>query len=1083
LNIKKYSSFFDISLKYFEFNSVYDGVSLKNEKICLDNGLKINLYDVLENPKDCSFNKKTGMVLTDYYETSSVFIGNSDIENSFPSYLESSISSLDSLFYTPSSGRLYKTSFENTDNILIFNFYNDFLTIENNKSEYLTYTINNELLFQFKTSPISNFQKFEFLINKNSLILFPYNTNKSKVVVTTNPLQLSAYNYASFQQNISSYYLKFDNYKTTDFNQTLNSFTITYKNNPIENIDTLNYESNYYKQNFLLLFPYEYQFNSKYPIYIHGLKNYQTPEYDYSKNPFGYDDIPRLRRTYDSIFTGTNQYGGTENVFLGYRSNTQVMTFKKDIETIFFYPITSERKHIQESGLIEDGAKSGDVPFESDRVCIDNIDYSEYIPQSSLPESVKKFDGTWACSWLSGNSNNSIWMDRYYNAAYYTLNQALSTNNKVYNPHHINIESNVWDEPSQMFFEPGVRYKFFRYGEKTNFEYVKSFDSEFDNNLSSKILHIEKWNSDDLIDSSIYKNDGKIFFNSNENLKNDFLVLDGKNHVIFSDKNLTTQTNNFTVSLWVNVDDWGDITGEQIFGNYYDGGFGLINNSDINIPTFTIVDNKNNRVATFNYRLLRLQNTEIEFSPNQKNKIIQKYSNFEYWIFDTFNLSAKKYDIEGKILNVIESSFLSNYIQQIDQVESDSNKNIYLFDKSTKILLKLNPGGNFISFNLLTKESFQIDLNDQIVDVAGSYSSIDQNNNLWEIVGGNLYKNGLLFATIGNVQNISFDAENNLWILHEYDKISKLNTTTEKFEFSIRIGNQSNLSLDSCDFVERLRNINFLRIPSNNCNLNKTQDVAVIFDEFEQVIYILTQTGMLLTKLNLKSISNKCEFYANGDFTGYQHTRKYENNNKNLSFKFQISNLNDIQIHSLSYPTNLFYKGWHLFSFVFNSDDGYAKYYIDSMLVDEVYFPNTYSLHQKYKPPFLLGANNLKNKVLNDLIGINDGYKFYGKVSDLRFYNKVLSKNQIEAIYKYSPFSIKISDMKWNVPVGERNFIECIDQWYKMQITGSKSKYFNINIRNMDIDDSMKVIIEKSLKNAINKIIPSYNAINKINWM
>ena len=51
-----------------------------------------------------------------------------------------------------------------------------------------------------------------------------------------------------------------------------------------------------------------------------------------------------------------------------------------------------------------------------------------------------------------------------------------------------------------------------------------------------------------------------------------------------------------------------------------------------------------------------------------------------------------------------------------------------------------------------------------------------------------------------------------------------------------------------------------------------------------------------------------------------------------------------------------------------------------------------------------------------------------------------------------------------------------------MQITGSKSKAFNIKLHNIPVDDSLKAIIENSLKNVVKKIIPSYTFLNKIEW-
>ena len=736
--------------------------------------------------------------------------------------------------------------------------------------------------------------------------------------------------------------------------------------------------------------------------------------------------------------------------------------------------------------MVEDGAKSGEIPFESDRLYINKIDYSEFLPSQSDVISINRFDGTWACSWLSGNSiGDSVWLDRYYNSAYYTLDQALSSETKVYNPKIIDIDTNIWDELSNMYLEKGVRYSYYRVGDQTFSDYVSAYDYDYNNSDGSKLLHVNKWDSNPLKDVSPYKNDGALFYNSPDNLKTDHWVLDGSNHALFSTSKGLLNTSKFTTSLWVNVDDWTNIRGEQIFGNYYNSGYGLINSSALTAPTLTISENVSGNFNTLNYRLLNINTVGITNVANQENKIIQKLPNFDYWVFDCVNIIGRKYDVEGKFLSITDNTVIITHISKIDQVEIDSSQNIYLSDISTNKIVKLDSDGVYVTFYAFTGSSFQIDIEDQLISCYGEYSAIDSSNSLWEIVGGNLYKEQQIYGNIGSVQQISFDAFDNLWILHGQDTISKLNTLTNTFEFSLRIGMRSSMIENPCVLAalpQNHRTIDFLKTPDVGIS-----DVAVIVDTFDNEVYILNQSGKMLSKISLKPFvtNSDFQFYAQGDFTGYQYLRKYGATDKSLSWKFKISKPDSSsEYHSLSYPTDNLFKGWHMFSFVFDSSNGSAEYYVDSILVDSLQFSkNVYNIKFDYKSSLLLGASNIKNKVLNDVIGIQNGYKFIGSVSDLRIYSKSLSQNQLRAIYHNSPnFSYKIDNLYWNIPTGERNFVECVNQWYKMQITGSKSKAFNIKLHNIPVDDSLKTIIENSLKNVVRKIIPSYTFLNKIEW-
>jgi hypothetical protein len=51
-----------------------------------------------------------------------------------------------------------------------------------------------------------------------------------------------------------------------------------------------------------------------------------------------------------------------------------------------------------------------------------------------------------------------------------------------------------------------------------------------------------------------------------------------------------------------------------------------------------------------------------------------------------------------------------------------------------------------------------------------------------------------------------------------------------------------------------------------------------------------------------------------------------------------------------------------------------------------------------------------------------------------------------------------------------------------MQLPGSKSKYFNINIHNLDVNDDVKILIEDAIKNNIKKISPNNVELYNINW-
>jgi hypothetical protein len=568
--------------------------------------------------------------------------------------------------------------------------------------------------------------------------------------------------------------------------------------------------------------------------------------------------------------------------------------------------------------------------------------------------------------------------------------------------------------------------------------------------------------------------------------------LDGQNHAVFPSTEELLNTEQFTVNLWINVKDWKKIEGNQIFGNFYDSGYGLMNGSSLTTPIFTLSENVSGIGITSNYKINIINNTILNSLPKAQNKIIQRLSNFDCWIFDCYNLVAVKYDIEGKILKTTTNSdILKQYLNTITQVEIDEYENLYIFDKNTKNVVILNPNGEFLNYQYLGSEGFQINTFNQIVLSVSDISAIDNDGVLWEALGNNLYKDKKIYGTIGTINQMSFDDFNNLWILHDQDKITKLNVTKDLFEFTHRLGIRTNLPENYCliSFLKEnktVRTINFLRIPKNS--LGDMHDVAIIIDVFENQCYVMSQSGKLLNKIPLRAFtqSSTFKFYAEGDFTGYQYLRKFEKSGSYFSWKFKLAQPNslDSRLYNLNYSIENLYKGWHQFTFVFDSLNGYAKSLIDGIEVSSVEFEKQkYSLYFDYRSNLLLGAATIKNKVLNDVLNLKESYKFVGEITDLSIYSRALTNNQCRNLYNINSISDKIKALSWNISVGERNYIEKITHWFKMQLTGSKSKYFNIKIHNLKLDDQQKGLFEKSLKNVIGKISPSYTNLNKLEWL
>jgi hypothetical protein len=1141
----------------------------KFEVLKTKDGATFGLNECLRNFKDTTFNKRTGMFLTDITTASKILEDSTSPEDYAPlTEIYSPICTVDRandqiISISPKTRELYVT-FRNATTIkgnianvntadnfrFIFfkdtthtfaNAEEDFVSISSayyNQTNtsipdqfFLTWnSSNNKLTFQPQIHPPSASQRFSYLKSNKGICLFKPDTNFSFIVDRVNS---SDFPYGVFQfrdylsESHSNYalppssFLKFVSYndlviKNKDIvDSHLTKYQINKLDYQQEILPDSQIKAQSYVQNFLGLFPVENPTLNKnhatYDLQIHGLKNYQTPEYNYSFNKNYIDGYSGAHRLYDRIFSGSNQREGLVNVHLGYSANTSEIKFLKDQETPFNFAPTSYRIPLSSAGLIEDGAIPGHHPFVSDRIYFKQMDYNGQIQGMPQPSSINKLSNTWLCAWLSGSeTSNAVWMDRFYNSGYYTFEQALTADITTYRDRILPDQSYIIDTPSTMYLEPGAFYRYYHSGLQTSQNYVPFLDGSFNSTLGSKILHISSWDSNPLNDLSFNHNNGLVYPSNYINSEKDYWELTGSNHAIFPARTVLLEERHLTASLWVNTSDWSNIQGSQIFGNFYNSGFGLINETSLSAPLIAFGDKSTGQVYNLNYKFKIVNSSDTLFNnsvPNN-NLIICRLPDFTYWTFDTKNGIGTKYDIEGRRIKTLSQRFL-----KIDQIEVDGDYNLYLYQSYKKRVSVLTAGGDLltgISYRLKKHSVQRIELfkyknipQISIIEIFGNASVIDNENNIWQCLGKNLYKssydpltdlhsNPVFYATLGITQQITCDSHNNIWILHDQDKVSILKPSQQLFK-TFRIGKRSGLPEDPClTNTNRFRYINFVKIPQASivdCASYNYEDLAVLLDIRDNELMLIDLNGDLITRLDLTSLyglkSNKPIFCADGDFTGYQILRRFKSNNKNLSWKFYTAYTNgkNPQAFNLQYDTNLLHPGWHHFVFVFDAENESAKYYIDSVLVDEISIDPFRQLWFNYRSSLSLGVESVKNSNLNDLINIQDAYKFVGKIADLRLYNKPLSPGDISQLY----FSFKYSDNRkpllWNMTTGKRNYIEKIEHWLQLQLPGSKSKYFNINIHNFKATPDVQTIIEDAIRKNIAKLAPAYTSLYKINWL
>jgi hypothetical protein len=1422
----------DIYWNPVDFSIVGEQFSLKRNSITFSNGMSFNVFEFLKNIKDISFNNKNGIILTDLNKNSNI-LEDKETPKTITELkiIESPIvSSYDNSTYRIFNNILSAVN-DNTYTLndkLIFEILDDNnLLIKNNNGLYLTNTDDINLVFNTRITPLDPSQTFNYLLGEDYITLFSSDSNYTNIITENydRKIILSNFSQSTIPQNSIFKLVSYSN-QDRGYNSLTDSFIVKYDANPLINqkqliIKTKDFD---YHQNYLGVFPDEnFTLNDKghavFDLYFHPLKNYQTTEYDYNNN--------KINRIYNKIYSGTNQSKGLEKIHLGYQTSAIKIEFQPNQLTPFYFSPTSDSLPLSSSGLIEDGAIAGEFPYTSDRLFTSIKSNFKELQEISTFNTTNS-NNRYLCSWLSNKNDKKTWYDRYYNSAYYTVEQALTSSNLLYNDKDPNLPY-LYDIPSETFLTPGSLYEYYHVGKNDSINFLNDLDVSYKNEklTHSNVLSITNWLSSPIIDDSTYKNDGLAFEQNYSNFKGDYWHLDGSNHAVFPAKSSLLQNDKLSVSLWINVEDWSNINGYQIFGNYYDSGFGLICDSRSFAPLITLANSSTGKIYSFNYRFGQVSTVQAPSGVN----VINRMSDLSYWLFDTADKIGYRYSVDDKFLFSVKLDSVS----QIDQIEFDGNENIYVYDNNSKTYVVLDKNGDFVRSGNIPKNSnrLEIDLNNNIIPIFGNASVIDNLNNIWETIGTNLYKNREVYAIVGNTSQIICDNSNNIWLLGTDDSFTKINAdgtigvvnrfsktvlddpnncppppnitpplliqldedlpflstnnkkniVTKTFQEILITEKRNARILPKTPPTQRIRNIGVINVPSNAftnvCSLTSAgiEDRIVIIDSTDNEAYILDNNGEPISKINFNGIlgpDENASFFAYGDFTGYEIIRKFSNSHvtNNFSWKFSIaqnstgilntesvdniinkintiiqnknntpmtspsggsnptrinaantllvnkSNLqqrvinfinnkypsmfnnssvleskyyrdigyiidavaadinnnanhrsvevgnmyfsqifnnntvpvipqnelsptidaitvlgsymaslvsdfgikskiidncatvvfpllnngkllnyvpagnpskndlmladeiakNKIQLQnsitayvqangyfsdssllskftidtgfiidsiihdlttgvnarsieyalaywnsvttslpsnniqnqiiktvdafnqlktliksitvkatdqrllSLKYPVSNLPKGWHNFVFTFDSTLGTACYYIDGILIDNVNFPRNYQLFYNYRTSLLLGATTIKNTILNNLLNVDNGYKFVGDVGELRMYNIYLNQNDVQQIYYASRFTLEQRSLKWNMNVGKRNYIEEITNWFQFKLPTNKSKYFNINIHNLNVNGNVKNNIELAIRSIIDKLSPANTSLYKIKW-
>ena len=734
----------EITLNYGYDNSI----SMSSGVVHTFDNLDFSNSTILASAKDVTLNRDQLLILTDSVKFQDCF--NPIFEPSPEQYVYSSLirNSTGNYLYVTNpintGGSISTTS--NLNSATVFNFYfpasantvQIFYTIENTDgSSTNLYLINNSNTNTISGNVITglntNYYTYYYILSASSLSLITLNPLMSGkwlngalafntlTAPTPNDLAVPATNI-----------FKATRFSNENFNYDLQKLgqSDLVKYDKIGNSLAINNNSGSLEYNYLITSAFKTLSADTQSLSanVAVLKNYYSPQHDQT----ALLNIPL--RSYTKIYTGLNETDGHDKVHLGYNASTTKIDFFKDGSTYFHYPNNTQTISLSTSTLADYGAYADITPFRSDKIFKKVANYKNYTNWGNSTNNPQ--NGMYLCSWLSAGTTSTgglnttakpVWVDRYYDPRHVNTTginlSTIATLSALLTDSTNNYPNLIWDVPTSLTLEPGVLYYYHRIGESDNESIVDS--------LSGLLYHIDEWGPN-LINKAVYLpynsvdtlTAGKItsFTNSNSaidsTVKTPYYIINDTYGYINNDDHDFADNKGNTLSFFAYNNDWSNLKGDQILGNYFGGGMGIFVNTPILTPFFTVgaYDHalSTGTVRTFNadFTLLNYE-TYTTFSSagdtpalsayaipefvlkgnyDESYYVIDNYSPHYLSTFDPDDLLTSKISLNGISLTTT-SLFSATQIVNAYLINKDPSTN------NTYIVLKNHIANNSVTYN------------------------------------------------------------------------------------------------------------------------------------------------------------------------------------------------------------------------------------------------------------------------------------------------------------------------------------------------------------------------------------------------
>ena len=659
-------------------------------------------------------------------------------------------------------------------------------------------------------------------------------------------------------------------------------------------------------------------------------------------------------------------------------------------------------------------------------------------------------------------------MDRYYKPSKTTPYVALSATATeiIYKNSFdgLNLKEDISDVKSSLTFEKGCYYAYMHLGQK-------DYENLIVQSLSSDILHT---------DFDFYN---RTNFSALEDKTGEYIFNGETFGYVESNENF--DHNVATFSLFLEKEDWTIPSGNMIFGNYVDNGFGFYNY--ILTTPYNILKKDNTTISILNNNFKQIDDLSTENISVCSIVGIARRNGFENIHAVTSDFKLIEINTGGTIVDSNSAIETILSLQPNDEIFSTTNDENYFYIATSSGMVKVNLHSNNVS---ITSEN-------ALIDNGTSYELlVDDNQNLYKIYGKQpvIRNTTIYYLSSTEIKTYSTTSNSISSLIKLNEKIDCFGVTKDekidivsknifyqyeedelKISFILPLSTYS-LSAKQISYCEKFEYGELRKFKNIFCqNLNESYIIQLDENYNQNVIKLDDNYSLIQSNLDISNYNHNIQCLS----------ETY--NEKTYHFKarlFNRLNAEDFTDVVFIIDANDLATGYRHFVFSVDCYNGVAKLYLDGKVYKTLNFEaKKYILSKTFNGRIYYGSNVYFNGV--------PAFQYMKDKSDFTCSKMKLKENYIinkflddfEVLYFYSKINPP-NDLKYNMPSGTRSFIDSMDKLFNFNIPMYKSGSFKFNILNSGIFDSnLQKDIEDYVSTRIQEFLPFYGKLMGFEWL